>query len=77
MERIRSGYRVVGYALRDLHPTMMLRPEINIWYFSTLEEANHFAKQLAEDSDQEVDVYKFVGSWRMTRNPVEFVSSED
>lgn len=65
----RCGYRVIGKNTSDW--------QLNMWYFPTLETANHFAKQLATDTEQEVTVTKYIGTWRRASLPLDFIQSED
>lgn len=67
--KIRSGFRVMGNNTVD--------GRHHVWYFPSLEMANAFAKQLSEDTGKEVDVAKYLGSWRRAAPPTEFVPSED
>lgn len=67
--KIRNGFRVIGKNTTDYKET--------VWYFSTLEQANAFASQLAKDTGKEVDVTKYLGSWRRPEPSMEFIKSED
>ena len=67
--KIRSGYRVIGHNTAD--------GRLSDWYFPTLEDANNFAKQLAQETGKEADVTKYLGSWRRAKPPIEFVKAED
>lgn len=67
--KIRNGYRVIGANTTDYKET--------VWYFSTLEQANAFASQLTKDTGKEVDVCKYLGSWRRPEPSMEFIKSED
>lgn len=66
--KIRTGYRVIGNNTSD--------GALHSWYFPTLEEANNFAESLCQSTGQEVDVCKYLGSWKIVL-PTEFVKSED
>lgn len=66
--KIRYGYRVIGNCTAD--------GSLHCWYYKTLEEAQNFAQQLCETTGQDVDVCKYVGSYRI-KVPVEFIKSED
>jgi len=65
----RDGFRVVGHNTAD--------ERLSCWYFPTLEAANIFAKSLCEDTKKEVDVCKYIGSWRPAQPPAEFVVATD
>ena len=67
--KIRSGYRVIGNNTAD--------GRLSSWYFPDLENANSFAKQLAKETKKEVDVVKYLGSWRVAEPPTEFVPALD
>lgn len=67
--KIRAGYRVVGHNTAD--------GQLHSWYFQDIESANNFAKRLCRDTGREVDVHKFLGSWRIAEPPVEFVEATD
>lgn len=66
--KIRTGYRVIGPNTSD--------GSLHSWYFPTLEAANDFAESLAHTTGEEVDVCKYLGSWRVVR-PMEFIKAED
>lgn len=51
--------------------------ETHYWYFGTLESANAFAKQQCEATGAEIDVVKYVGSWRIAAPPVEFIPATE
>lgn len=64
MAKIVEGFRVFG-------PTHV-GPKITgsyCWFFTTLEFANTFAKQLCEDTGEEVVVAKTVGIWSPPKPP--------
>ena len=66
--KIRSGYRVVGFSTGGF---------LNVWYYPTLDNANSFAKFLAEETGREVDVMKYIGSWKRQDVPVDFIPAEE
>ncbi len=66
--KIRGGYRVLGRNTRG--------DEESVWYAPTLEDANALARSIVTQTFLEVDVYKYLGSWRVPR-PVEWVEAED
>jgi hypothetical protein len=66
--KIRTGFRVVGHNTSD--------GDLHSWFFPSLELANAFAQQLCQDTGKEVDVCKYLGSWRRVE-PVEFVAAKD
>lgn len=68
--KLRDGYRVVGVTVPP-HETL------HSWYFATLEGANQFAQTLVEMTGREVDVCKYIGSWRPAKPPTEFVPADD
>jgi len=65
--KIRSGYRVYGPNTSN--------GDYECWYFPTLEDANAFAKQLCEDTEEEVDVLQYLGSHRRVY-PTEYMSAK-
>ena len=67
--KIRTGYRVIGPNTCD--------GQLHSWFMPSREMADNFAKQLARDTGAEVDVCKYVGSWRIVPNPVEFIEAKD
>lgn len=67
--KMRNGFRVVGNNTTD--------GKLHSWYFPTLDLANAFANQLCRDTGKEVDVCKYLGSWRKAEPPTEFVPTED
>lgn len=67
--KIRNGYRVIGNNTAD--------GRISVWYYPDKEHADLFAQSLAESTGKEVDVVKYLGSWRTTKPPCEFIKSED
>lgn len=67
--KIRKGYRVIEKNTTD-------GVSNNVWYFETLELANLFAEQLCKDSKREIEVCKYIGSWRIIE-PAEFIPAED
>jgi hypothetical protein len=67
--KIRSGYRVVGSNTAD--------GSLHDWYAGTLEEANNLAKHLANSTGEEVDVLKYLGTWRPAEPPMEFIKATD
>ncbi len=66
-DKIRSGFRVFGHTSTG---------EFHGWYFPTLEEANSFAKLMAADLGFEYDVLKYVGTWKRTAAPTEFIKPD-
>ncbi len=66
--KIRDGYRVLGHNTSDGAESM--------WYAETLEDANALARSIAAMTFLEVDVCKYLGSWRVPR-PTEWVEAED
>lgn len=66
--KIRAGYRVIGNNTVD--------GALHSWYFPTIDEANKFAESLCRTTGEEVDVCKYLGSWKTVR-PTEFIKSED
>ncbi len=67
--KIRSGFRVIGPNTAD--------GKESTWYMPTIGEANSFAEQLAKTTDKEVDVCKYLGSFRKAKPPIEFVPATD
>jgi hypothetical protein len=63
--KIRKGYRVSGHNTAD--------GRLSLWYFPTEDDANFFAKGLAESTKQEADVMLYLGSWRQAKPPMEFI----
>ena len=68
-DKIRKGYRVVANDTSSGRPWM--------WYAPDLESAQLLAKTLAEETGQEVDISKYVGSVRLIKPPTEFVKAQD
>lgn len=66
--KTRKGYRVIGNNTSD--------GALSSWYFPSLKQANMFAKQLCEETGREVDICKYMGSWKIVI-PTEFIKSED
>lgn len=66
--KTRTGYRVIGNNTSD--------GSLHSWYFPTFAEACSFAEQLCKDTGEEVDVCKYLGSYRMVI-PTEFIKAED
>jgi hypothetical protein len=69
MAKIRSGYRVIGHNTSD--------GQLSCWHFPTQEFADKFAQVLCEDTGEEVDVCKYIGSWRVAKLPTEFIAAEE
>lgn len=67
--KIRSGYRVVGHNTSN--------GALHSWYMGSLEDAKEFAEQLSATTGQEVDVCKYIGSYRPKEAPTEFVPASD
>ncbi len=67
--KIRNGYRVVAKDTSSGRPWM--------WYAPDLESAKMLAQTLAEETGQEVDISKYVGSVRLVKRPTEFVPASD
>ena len=67
--KIRSGYRVIGANTAD--------GRLSVWYYPTEEDASSFAKFLAETTGLEVDVVKYIGSWKRQEIPVEYIKSKE
>lgn len=65
--KIRSGYRVFGHNTSN--------GQESIWTFQDIEMANQFAENLCHETGKEVDVCKYLGSWRMPKP--EFIKSEN
>ncbi len=66
--KIRTGYRVIG-------PNTSTG-ELNDWYFPTEKEANRFAARLSQSTNEEVDVCKYLGSYRRVI-PTEYIKATD
>lgn len=72
---IRDGYRVFGPSLSAVRGGIERdHNTVGLWYFPTLDAANHFAGALARETGQEIQVLKFVGSWAA---PVEWTPADD
>lgn len=69
--RIHSGYRVIGNNTSN--------GAISIWHFPDLQQAKLFAESLIEDTERTVEIYKYVGSYRVIRKiqPTEYVEATD
>jgi hypothetical protein len=65
----RNGYRVIGNNTTD--------GKLHAWYFPDLPSANAFAQTLCQTTGKEVEVAKYVGSWRQAAPPTEFVEATD
>lgn len=69
MSKVRSGFRVVGM-------TLSYPPVLHCWAAPTREHADKFASFMASKTGEEYDVLEYVGSWRRTALPVEFMPAK-
>lgn len=65
----RGGYRVYG-------PTLCGDGETHLWYFPTLEMAEHFCRCNCPETLGEYTIMKFVSLCRPAPRPVEFIPAE-
>jgi hypothetical protein len=67
--RIDGGFRVIGPNTGD--------GAVSSWYFATEKEAQAFAEQLSREVQDTVEVCKYLGRYRPTLHPVEWIKSEN
>ena len=72
--KLRDGYRVVGPTILHLDPVFKV---MHCWCFPTEEEASVFARKMCLENNDEYDVMKYIGSWRPSELPVEFVKAKE
>jgi hypothetical protein len=64
----RNGYRVLG--------NNRINGDLECWYFPTFQLASDFAQRVSSDLGKEVEITKYLGSWRPIA-AVEYVAAED
>jgi hypothetical protein len=64
----RDGYRVLAGNTVD--------GDLECWYFPTFGLASDFAQRLSEETGKEVELTKYIGSWRAVV-VTEFVAADD
>lgn len=68
-EKSRKGYRVVGKA--------SVNSELKSWEFDSIDDAHEYAQFICTATNLEVDIMKYVGSWKVSNKPTEFISATD
>jgi hypothetical protein len=64
----RDGYRVLGGNTVD--------GDLECWYFPTFQLASDFAQRLSRDTGKEVEITKYLGSWRPVV-AIEYFATDD